>query len=39
MWDWPYDLSFDLNEDGVFNIADARKLVTLFSQPRGVACQ
>ncbi|MEE9338043.1 MAG: dockerin type I domain-containing protein [Methylococcaceae bacterium] len=35
----PYDLSFDLNEDGVINIADARKLVTLFSQPRGVACQ
>lgn len=33
------DLSFDLNGDGGVNIADARKLVTLFSNPRGVPCQ
>lgn len=32
------DVSFDLNHDGVVNLADARKLVTLFTKPRGVAC-
>jgi hypothetical protein len=31
-------LVFDLNGDGKVNIADSRKLVTLFSNPRGVPC-
>jgi hypothetical protein len=30
---------FDLNGDGEVNIADARRLVTLFSNPRGVPCR
>lgn len=30
--------SFDLNKDGLVNIADARKLVTLFTNPRGEDC-
>ncbi len=29
----------DLNGDGIVNIADARYLATLFTNPRGVACQ
>lgn len=29
---------YDLNGDGKVNIADSRKLVTLFTNPRGVAC-
>ena len=28
----------DLNDDNAVNISDARKLVTLFSNPRGAAC-
>ncbi len=28
----------DLNGDGKVNIADSRKLVTLFTNPRGAAC-
>lgn len=31
--------SYDLNGDGNVNIADARYLVTLFSNPRGAACE
>lgn len=31
-------LVYDLNGDGKVNIADSRKLVTLFTNPRGVAC-
>jgi hypothetical protein len=31
-------LAYDLNDDGVVNIADSRKLVTLFTNPRGAAC-
>ncbi|MGB0910415.1 MAG: dockerin type I repeat-containing protein [Nitrospirales bacterium] len=34
----PHDSAFDLNGDGTVNIADARKLATLFSNPRGAAC-
>ncbi len=34
----PNNLDFDLNGDGVVNIADARFLVTLFTNPRGAAC-
>jgi hypothetical protein len=30
---------YDLNGDGIVNIADARYLVTLFTNPRGAACQ
>ncbi len=29
---------FDLNLDGVINVADARFLVTLFTNPQGIAC-
>ena len=32
------DLGFDLNEDNALNIADARFLVTLFTNPRGAPC-
>ncbi len=32
------DPQFDLNGDGDVNIADARRLVTLFSNPRGASC-
>ncbi|BHH85989.1 golvesin C-terminal-like domain-containing protein [Desulforhopalus sp. 52FAK] len=32
------DVSYDLNNDGVVNIADARYLVTLFDNPRGASC-
>lgn len=32
------DLKYDLNNDGMVNIADARKLVLLFSNPGGAAC-
>lgn len=35
----PNDPAHDLNEDGVVNRADARTLVTLFSNPRGTACE
>lgn len=35
----PHDPSYDLNSDGAVNIADARYLVTLFTNPRGVACE
>ena len=31
-------LIYDLNGDGKVNIADSRKLVTLFTNPRGAAC-
>jgi hypothetical protein len=34
----PHDSSYDLNGDGAVNIADARKLVTLFTNSRGAAC-
>ena len=34
----PHDTAFDLNGDGNVNIADARKLVTLFTKPRGTPC-
>ena len=33
------ELIYDLNGDGVLNIADARYMVSLFSNPRGAACQ
>lgn len=32
------DLHFDLTGDGRVNVADARKLVLLFSRPQGAAC-
>ncbi len=32
------DSSFDLNGDGQVNIADARKLVLLFTNPKGASC-
>jgi len=32
------DPQFDLNNDGIVNIADARKLVTLFTNTRGTSC-
>ena len=32
------DPQFDLEEDGTVHIDDARKLVTLFTNPRGAAC-
>jgi photosystem II stability/assembly factor-like uncharacterized protein len=32
------DASYDLNGDNVFNIADVRYLVTLFTNPRGAPC-
>lgn len=35
----PNDPAYDLNGDGTVNIADARYLVTLFTNPRGAACQ
>ena len=34
----PHDPSFDLNGDGTVNIADVRKLATLFSNPLGAVC-
>lgn len=34
----PQDLLFDFNSDSNVNIADARKLVTRFTNPRGVSC-
>ena len=34
----PKPLVYDLNGDGKVNIADSRKLVTLFTNPRGAAC-
>ena len=34
----PHAPSYDLNGDGEVNIADARKLVTQFWNPRGAAC-
>jgi len=34
----PFDMAHDLNGDGAVNIADGRFLVTLFTNPRGVAC-
>lgn len=33
-----FDPFFDLNGDGKVSIADARKLVTLFTNPRGTPC-
>jgi len=33
------DPKLDVNGDGFLNIADARKLVMLFTNPRGAACQ
>ncbi|MCF6209705.1 MAG: hypothetical protein L3K24_03305 [Gammaproteobacteria bacterium] len=33
-----YNVAFDFNVDGKVNVADARKLVTLFNNSRGVAC-
>ncbi|MCB1742510.1 MAG: FG-GAP repeat protein, partial [Gammaproteobacteria bacterium] len=35
----PNDPGYDLNEDGVVSIADARTLVGLFSNPKGGVCQ
>lgn len=35
----PHDPAFDLNGDGAVNIADARYLVTLFTNPQGAPCQ
>lgn len=35
----PHDPAFDLNGDGAVNIADARYLVTLFTNPQGEPCQ
>lgn len=35
----PHNPAFDLNGDGVVNIADARYLVTLFTNSRGAPCQ
>jgi len=35
---YPYNLLYDLNNDGFINIADARKLVTLFNNVRGESC-
>ncbi|MCI0535433.1 MAG: dockerin type I domain-containing protein [Verrucomicrobiales bacterium] len=32
------DLAYDVNGDGRVNIADARKLALLFSNPNGVPC-
>ena len=34
----PFNMAHDLNGDGVVNIADARFLVTRFTNPRGAAC-
>jgi len=34
-----YTSEFDLNHDQILNIADARKLTTYFSNPKGVPCQ
>ena len=34
----PHDPAYDLNGDGKVNIADARYLVTLFTNPRGAPC-
>ncbi len=34
----PHDMAYDLNEDGMVNIADARYLARLFTNPRGAAC-
>lgn len=34
----PNESVYDLNNDGVVNIADARFLVTRFTNPRGAAC-
>ena len=36
--DEPFDPAFDLNEDGAVNRADARTLVGLFTNSRGVTC-
>lgn len=35
----PNNPEYDLNEDGVINIADARYLASLFTNPRGRPCQ
>jgi hypothetical protein len=35
----PNNPDYDLNDDGVVNIADARYLATLFTNPRGGACE
>ena len=35
----PNDPAYDLNGDGAVNIADARYLVTIFTNPRGAPCQ
>ena len=35
----PNNPEFDLNKDGVINIADARFLVTQFTNPRGAPCE
>jgi hypothetical protein len=35
----PKPASYDLNGDGRVNVADARKLATLFSRPGGQSCQ
>ena len=29
---------YDINGDGVVNIADARRLVLFFTNPRGLGC-
>lgn len=34
-----HDLAFDLNGDGAVDVADARKLVNLFTKPAGIACE
>lgn len=35
----PHDPLYDLNQDGIVNISDARYLVTQFTNPRGTACE
>jgi uncharacterized repeat protein (TIGR01451 family) len=35
----PYDLVYDLNGDGKVNRADGRKLVMLYTNSRGAACE
>jgi subtilisin family serine protease len=34
----PYDVKYDLNEDNMVNRADARVMVSLFTNPRGAKC-
>jgi len=36
---WVSNLKYDLNEDGLVNISDARFLTTQFTNPRGTPCR